>query len=98
MAKLDEYRRKRKLDRTPEPAGAELPSETEAAQKETGEIPQSIRPRKSFRDGKNADDGIAVAETGNVATAPPHTGKRTGLAKQKPKLRVGWGTAGDCGR
>src|SRR5438874_11913960 len=88
MAKLDEYRRKRKLDRTPEPAGAELPSETEAAQKETGEIPQSIRPRKSFRDGKNADDGIAAAETGNVATAPPQTGKRTRLPKPKPKLRL----------
>src|SRR5437016_5455400 len=86
MAKLDEYRRKRKLDCTPEPAGAELPSETEAAQKETGEIPQSIRPRKSFRDGKNADDGIAAAETGNVATAPPQTGKRTRLPK--PKLRL----------
>jgi len=88
MAKLDEYRRKRKLDCTPEPAGAELPSETEAAQKETGEIPQSIRPRKSFRDGKNADDGIAAAETGNVATAPPQTGKRTRLPKPKPKLRL----------
>jgi bifunctional non-homologous end joining protein LigD len=72
MGKLEEYRRKRKFERTPEPAGAE-PHRVEAAGKKAREIPRSAR-----------NDTASVAPQDQAIT----TGKRTRLPKPMPKLRL----------
>src|SRR5579859_6809774 len=79
MGKLEEYRRKRKFDRTPEPAGApdvdEAPrggAATDASQRE-------------------ATPGKAAAESKRTTVAggrPAPAAKRTRLPKPMPKLRL----------
>jgi len=75
MAKLEEYRRKRRFDRTPEPAGAEA-GEAAATRAEGRDV--RGRPQKAATTTAARDDGVVVAAEG----------KRTRLPKPMPKLRL----------
>jgi DNA ligase D-like protein (predicted 3'-phosphoesterase) len=75
MAKLEEYRRKRRFDRTPEPAGAEA-GEAAATRAEGRDVrgrPQEVATKTAAR-----GDDVALAGQG----------KRTRLPKPMPKLRL----------
>ena len=74
MGKLEEYRRKRKFDRTPEPAGA--PDVDEAQDAEAA--------APSPKSGSKSTTGSKLAEASGRAVA----GRRTRLPKPMPKLRL----------
>lgn len=75
MGKLEEYRRKRRFDRTPEPAGA--PEVDEAPDAEAAAAPSAKSGNKSTAASKLAK-----------ASGPAVVGKRTRLPKPMPKLRL----------
>ncbi len=74
MGKLEDYRRKRKFDRTPEPAGAE-PGEAAATGTRTRETSRSARNDKA-------------AQIGGSERGSSTLGRRTRLPKPMPKLRL----------
>src|SRR6266436_8563901 len=83
MAKLEEYRRKRRFDRTPEPSGEPEAGEAEVPKAKKREIPRSAR-KDGTAEGKS---GAAAkpAAVGAAATA----GGRMRLPKPKlPQLEV----------
>src|SRR6266568_1757895 len=90
MAKLEEYKRKRRFDRTPEPSGepdvggAEVPKATggeipRPVESSGTQTPSSARSRKTIRDAKTANDGTEEGK-------PVPASKRTRLPK--PNLRL----------
>src|SRR5258708_35087390 len=89
MAKLEEYKRKRRFDRTPEPSGEPDAAEAEVPKAERREISRSAR-NDGTAEGKS---GAAAkpAAVGAAATAgwPATAGKRTRLPKPKlPQLEI----------
>src|SRR5437660_1575663 len=83
MAKLEEYRRKRRFDRTPEPSGEPDASETEVSKAEGRGIPRSTR-----NDG-TSEDQISQAAKPAAEGRPAAASKRTRLPKPKlPQLEV----------
>jgi bifunctional non-homologous end joining protein LigD len=94
MAKLEEYKRKRRFDRTPEPSGEPDAAEAEVPKAKKREIPRSARSPETIRDAKGANDGTSEgrrATAGKPATEgrPAAAGGRTRLPKPKlPQLEV----------
>ena len=73
MGKLDEYKRKRKFGRTPEPAG----------EPDAGETTTGREARRETRRSARNDRSAQVSSDGRAAT-----GKGTRLPKPMPKLRL----------
>src|SRR5437588_7745715 len=103
MGKLDEYRRKRKFDRTPEPPGPE-PGKAEAASRAVSrerrgkpttrrakqrDLPLREERAMAQRSRSGRNDKTSVAEKDLPATAGATArGKPTRLPKAMPKLRL----------
>src|SRR5437016_11389907 len=103
MGKLDEYRRKRKFDRTPEPPGPE-PGKAEAASRAVSrerrgkpttrrakqrDLPLREERAMAQRSRSGRNDKTSVAEKDLPATAGATArGKPTRLPKPMPKLRL----------
>jgi len=62
MAKLEEYKRKRRFDRTPEPSG-----EPDAAE---AEVPKAKKKRDSFRQDRNLRSPRKIIRDAKTARRP----------------------------
>src|SRR5713226_6103182 len=84
MAKLEEYQRKRRFDRTPEPSG-----ETAAGgEAETTQVERRGIPRSARNDGAAEGKAVTAAKPA-AAGGPAAAGRRTRLPKPKlPQLEV----------
>src|SRR5689334_5597960 len=81
MGKLEEYRRKRKFDRTPEPAGE----------------PEVDEAQEAAPAGGTAGQRAGKPVTAGTRTPATTAGRRTRLPKPMPKLRLEVRPADECG-